>query len=428
MSARPVYPEAVGEAVAALRAGRPVLLLDDASRENEGDFVVAAEMADAAAVNLMIAEGRGLVCVAAAPQVIDRLCLPQMVRHNGDAHGTAFTVSVDAVGTGTGISAADRAATIRSLADPGTGPGDLRRPGHVFPLRAVDGGVLERRGHTEAAVELVGMAGLAPVAAICEVLDETGAAADRAQLAALAARLDIPLLHVADVARAAAQRGATGTDGAVVALIPNRWGTWRASTYRAPDGVEHLALVLGDPAAQEAPLVRVHSECLTGDVLGSWRCDCGEQLDDAMAAIARAGAGVVVYLRGHEGRGIGLADKIRAYALQEGGCDTVEANVRLGLPVDARDFAPAAQLLRGQRIRVVTLLSNNPDKADSLRRNGIVVRELVAVQPRARPENKRYLETKRRRLGHRLTLHSEVEPAPNRVGDPSRTMEGRQAC
>lgn len=392
--------DAIGDAVSALRDGRPILLLDDRTREDEGDLVIAAERANPELVNLLITEGRGLLCVAAAPSVIDRLDLPQMVRSNSDRHGTAFTVSVDAAGTGTGISAADRATTIRALADPQTCPGHLRRPGHVFPLRAVDGGVLERRGHTEASVELVALAGLVPAAAICEVLDDDGAAADRAHLEALAHRLDIPILDVGTVAAAVAR----GSE----AVLPNRYGNWRAVGHRAADGTEHLALVLGDPSTVDAPPVRVHSECLTGDVLGSWRCDCGEQLDLAMAAIAHAGAGVVIYLRGQEGRGIGLVDKIRAYALQDGGCDTVEANLRLGLPVDARDFTPAAELLHRLGIPAVRLLTNNPAKALALRRNGITVHESVVVQARPRPENRRYLETKRRRLGHRLA-----------VGDPA---------
>ena len=400
MSHPPDIHDAVGDAVIALREGRPVLLLDDRTRENEGDLVIAAERANPELVNLMITEGRGLLCVAAAPSVIDRLGLPQMVQDNSDRHGTAFTVSVDVASTGTGISASDRAATIRALADPRTRPGDLRRPGHVFPLRAVEGGVLERRGHTEASVELVAMAGLVPAAAICEVLDEEGAAAGRAHLAALAHRLDIPILDVGAVAAATAR----GSEAA----LPNRYGNWRAVGHRAADGTGHLALVLGELSTMDAPLVRVHSECLTGDVLGSWRCDCGEQLDLAMAAIAHAGAGVVIYLRGQEGRGIGLVDKIRAYALQDGGCDTVEANLRLGLPVDARDFAPAADLLRRLGIPAVRLLTNNPGKALALRRNGITVHESIAVEARPRPENRRYLETKRRRLGHRLA-----------VGDPA---------
>lgn len=429
MSEPTVPPDAVRDAVAALRSGRPVLLLDDATRENEGDLVLAAEHADAATVNVMISEARGLVCVAAAPRLIDRLELPQMVARNGDAHGTAFTVSVDAATTGTGISAADRAATVRALADPATRPEDLRRPGHVFPLRAVEGGVLQRRGHTEAAVELVSMAGLVPAAAICEVLDETGAAAGRDDLAALAARLGIPMLTVDDVARAVTGEGRR-VDVAS-ATIPNRFGTWAATAHRASDGVEHLALVLGDPATAAAPLVRVHSECLTGDVLGSWRCDCGEQLDAAMAAIARAGVGVVIYLQGHEGRGIGLVDKIRAYALQELGCDTVAANLRLGLPVDIRDFAPAAELLHHLGIHEIDLLSNNPAKAKAMQHNGIDVRNMVALQPALRPENRRYLETKRRRLGHRLTLHRPDGTTPAGVAhplDPTNAMEGSRAC
>lgn len=419
----------VGDAVAALRSGRPVLVLDDDHRENEGDLVLAAELAQPSTVNLMLNEGRGLVCVAAAPALVDRLHLPQMVERNSDSHGTAFTVSVDACTTGTGISAADRAATIRALANPSTRPEDLRRPGHIFPLRAVAEGLVERRGHTEAAVELAVRAGLAPAAAICEVLDEDGAPADCAYLTELAARLEIPMLHVDDIALAVTHHPDPGSARVETASIPNRYGSWKAVAHSGLDDVEHLALVLGDPAELRDPLVRVHSECLTSDVFGSRRCDCGEQLDAAMAAIAGAGAGVVIYLRGHEGRGIGLVDKIRAYALQEQGCDTVEANTRLGLPVDARDYTSAAALLRELGIHELRLLSNNPHKASALRDCGIAVLDMIPVQLPARPENERYLRTKRRRLGHHLALSTDegahALPGPS---DHTRYMEGTSAC
>ncbi|MFF3569280.1 3,4-dihydroxy-2-butanone-4-phosphate synthase [Nocardia jiangxiensis] len=414
----------VDEALAALCDGGLVLVVDDASRENEGDLVVAAEFATAAAVNTMISEGRGLLCVAAEPTIVSRLELPQMVATNTDSHATAFTVSVDACGTGTGISAADRAATIRALAAADTRPGDLRRPGHIFPLRAVAGGVLERRGHTEASVELARLAGLTGAAAICEVLDEQGRAADRAYLERLAERLRIPILDVADiVACVRARHALTG------ARLPTRHGCFTAIAHRDDGGVEHLALVLGDPAATPAPLVRVHSECLTGDVVGSRRCDCGDQLDLALAAIAEQGVGAVVYLRGHEGRGIGLLEKIRAYALQDAGCDTVDANLLLGHPVDGRDYQPAAEMLRLLGVGPISLLTNNPDKAARLRQHGVAIARTVPLAAPVHSDNRNYLETKRIRLGHEL----EVPPAAPRAIGPllhsaAALSEDNRAC
>ncbi|QII00321.1 3,4-dihydroxy-2-butanone-4-phosphate synthase [Rhodococcoides fascians A21d2] len=388
---------AIGAAVAALRAGKPVIVVDDAARENEGDIVVAAQFATEPMINFMISEARGLVCVAASPAIIDKLELAQMVSHNTDNHGTAFTVSVDAITTGTGISASDRAATIRALADSDTRPADLRRPGHVFPLRAVAGGVLERRGHTEAAVALTDLAGLSPAAAICEVLDTSGAAADREYLRNLADSHDMPILTVDEIS--------TAMDGLIAVpttKIPNRHGTWQAFVHRTPDGLEHFGLILGQPSRVNAPLVRVHSECLTGDVFGSRRCDCGDQLDLSMDMIAAAGAGVVLYLRGHEGRGIGLFDKVRAYSLQEDGYDTVDANVRIGCPVDARSYAPAAAMLRLLKIDKIVLLTNNPDKSAALEANDITVSRTQQISVIQRPENAKYLATKRHRLGHNL--------------------------
>ncbi|QIX53682.1 3,4-dihydroxy-2-butanone-4-phosphate synthase [Rhodococcus sp. DMU1] len=390
----------VDDAIRAFTAGGLVIIVDDASRENEGDLVVAAEFATTAHLNTMITQGRGLVCVAAAGSIIDRLELPQMVESNGDTHGTAFTVSVDSVATGTGISAADRATTVRAIADPGTRPAELRRPGHVFPLRAVDGGVRARRGHTEASVELARLSGLTPAAAICEILDEEGAAADAAYLRRLAQRLDIPLITVAELV--AHLDAADRLDSPVGARLPTRYGTFSAVAHRDTAGTEHLALVLGDLTAVDAPLVRVHSECLTGDVLGSWRCDCGDQLDLALSEIGAAGVGAVLYVRGHEGRGIGLIEKIKAYALQDTGCDTVEANVLLGHPVDARDYGPAVDMLHMLELRRVSLLSNNPDKRAALERAGIDVAQLVPLRAPVRVDNRTYLETKTRRLGHQL--------------------------
>jgi 3,4-dihydroxy 2-butanone 4-phosphate synthase/GTP cyclohydrolase II len=394
----------VNDALDALRHGRPVIVIDDEDRENEGDLVVAAEFIDAGLVNLMISEGRGLVCVAAAPHVIARLDLHPMVEANTDSHGTAFTVSVDAIGTGTGISAADRALTIRAIADPATEPEDLRRPGHVFPLRAAVNGVLERRGHTEATVELARMAGLTPVAAICEILDLDGEPAGRDFLDAMADRLSMPVVHVRDIVRAVEQNDQRGRSEKAETSIPTRHGTWTAIAHRAPDGTENLALTLGDLGSVPSPKVRIHSECLTGDVFGSWRCDCGEQLDQAMEAIAAAGAGAVIYLRNHEGRGIGLFNKIRAYSLQEAGLDTVDANLELGFPVDARDYHAAAVLLRELNLTRIDLLTNNLEKVQALVQAGITVDRVTPLLSLPREANRRYLETKRTRLGHQLPV------------------------
>ena len=413
-------------ALEALRQGRPIIVIDDEDRENEGDFVVAAELVDAPLVNLMISEGRGLVCVAAAPEIIARLDLGPMVEVNSDSHGTAFTVSVDAVDTGTGISAADRALTIRAIADPATKPEHLRRPGHVFPLRAAADGVLGRRGHTEASVELAAMAGLTPVAAICEILDLDGEPARRDYLYALAERLSLPVLHVRDVVRAAKQDAQHHEPAPAQTSIPTRHGTWTAVAHRTPDGIEHLALTLGEPASAETPMVRIHSECLTGDVFGSWRCDCGEQLNQAMELIAAHGAGAVIYLRDQEGRGIGLHNKIRAYALQDAGLDTVDANLELGLPVDARDYRPAVHLLRQLNLTRVNLLTNNPEKTQALVDAGIHVDRVTGLQSMPRVATRRYIETKRTRLGHKLPMLTDEVRLFTRKPQP--LSEGTQAC
>jgi 3,4-dihydroxy 2-butanone 4-phosphate synthase/GTP cyclohydrolase II len=400
--------EAVQTAVAALAAGRMVVVVDDADREDEGDLIVAAELVTTEQMAFLVRHTTGIVC---APMTADRaaaLALPQMVTDNTDSHGTAFTVTVDAVDTGTGVSAADRALTVRSLADPGTRPADLRRPGHVFPLVARDGGVLVRAGHTEAAVDLTTLAGLTGVGVIGEIVDEDGSMRRGASLTAFAAEHGLPVLAIADLVR---YRRATERLVELVgsSQMPTAFGDFRAMAYRSTlDGTEHLALVMGDIAAagrtEAGALVRVHSECLTGDILGSLRCDCGGQLEQALAAIAAEGCGAVVYLRGHEGRGIGLGHKIRAYALQEQGLDTVDANTAQGLPADSRSYGVGAQVLGDLGATRIRLITNNPAKYGGLEGYGLTVVGRVALPVVETPHNVRYLRTKRERMGHELDL------------------------
>ncbi len=398
----------VREAVAAIGRGEMVLVVDDDEREDEGDLVMAAEHVTPAAVNFMATHGRGLVCVPMTAQRLSELDLPPMVADNGDPHGTAFTVSVDLADPGsTGISAADRAATIRALLDPHTGPDDLRQPGHVFPLRARDGGVLERPGHTEAAVDLAGMAGARPAGVICEVMRDDGTMARLPDLLAMADRFDLHLVTVADLIDHR-RRTESQVERRAGAQLPTEHGALRAVAYRSPlEGVEHLAVLVGDPEDAGDVLTRVHSECLTGDVLGSRRCDCGAQLDTALDRLVAEGTGVLVYVRGHEGRGIGLGGKLAAYALQDGGADTVEANVELGYPPDDREYGAAAQILRDLGIPSVRLLTNNPAKPAALEDLGVGVTERVPLQTAPTPANRDYLAAKRDKLGHLL----ELEPA-----------------
>ncbi len=392
----------VEEAIRRLGRGELVVVLDDEHRENEGDFVLAAARATPQAVNLMITEGRGLLCAPLTAQRAQELDLPPMTPRNTSRYGTAFTVSVSArKGVSTGISAFDRATTLRALADPATRPEDLDRPGHVFPLVAREGGVLERAGHTEAAVELVGRAGLPPVAAICEVLAPDGQMARLPELVSLCRRLGIGLLRTADVVRWRLERE-TVVEVVEETQLPARGVTWRlvAFRHRFTDRV-HLALVLGDVTGAEPVLVRLHSQCLTGEAFGSQRCDCAAQLRESMRRVVEAGRGVVVYLR-QEGRGIGLANKVRAYALQDLGYDTVEANLALGFPADARDHAVGAQIVRALGVRRVRLLTNNPAKLSALKRAGVEVVERVPLVVGVNPENLAYLRAKRDRLGHLL--------------------------
>lgn len=394
----------VARAVKDIAEGRPVIVVDDADRENEGDIVFAASKATPELLAFMIRYGRGLICVPMIGPDLDRLHVPQMTSQNQEHHGTAFTISVDARhGITTGISAADRAKTIQLLAGSATTSDDLVRPGHVFPLRYTEGGVLRRRGHTEAAVDLAVLAGLPPAGVVCEVIGDDGTMMRLPALREFADEHDLALISVEQLIehRRRTERLITRVAETV---IPNNYGEWAAYGYQSDiDGTEHLALVLGDITADDGEdvLVRVHSECLTGDAFGSQRCDCGAQLDAAMAKIAERGRGAVLYLRGHEGRGIGLLSKLRAYELQDSGADTVDANLELGLPVDAREYSVAAQLLGDLGVRSVRLLTNNPAKVDALAAHGFSVTR-IPLPPLTTPHNLRYLTTKRDRMGHQL--------------------------
>ena len=399
---------AVQHAVAALAEGRMVVVTDDADREDEGDLLVAAGLVTEEQIAFLVRHTTGIVCAPMTADRVDALRLPQMVAENTDRHATAFTVSVDHVDTGTGVSAADRCRTLNALADPATRPEQLRRPGHVFPLRAREGGVLVRAGHTEAAVDLMRLAGQEPVAVIGEIVAPDGSMARGPQLRAFAEEHGLPILAIADLVR---YRSATErlVEHVATASMPTVFGEFRAVAYRSTlDGTEHLALVLGDVAAagrtQQGALVRVHSECLTGDILGSLRCDCGAQLEQALRVIAEEGCGVVVYLRGHEGRGIGLGHKIRAYALQETGLDTVDANLAQGLPVDSRSYGVGAQILGDLGVTRLRLITNNPAKYGGLDGHGLEIVGRLALPTVENPHNRRYLRTKQERMGHHLTI------------------------
>ncbi|MGH3319127.1 MAG: bifunctional 3,4-dihydroxy-2-butanone-4-phosphate synthase/GTP cyclohydrolase II [Streptosporangiaceae bacterium] len=403
-------------AVKEIAAGRPIVVVDDAARENEGDLIFAASGATPELLAFMVRHTSGVVCVAMEGDVLDRLGLPPMTSQNTEHLRTAFTVSVDArAGTTTGISAHDRTATIRALVDPGSGPADLTRPGHVFPLRYAEGGVLRRPGHTEAAVDLARLAGTARAGVICELVNDDGTMKRLPDLRAFADEHGFVLVSIADLV-AYRRRRESLVRRVVETDIPTRYGTWRAVGYAGTiDGTEHVALVLGGIRDGEDLLVRVHSECLTGDVLGSQRCDCGAQLDRAMAVIAREGRGVVVYLRGHEGRGIGLLHKLRAYELQDSGADTVEANLLLGLPADARDYAVGAHILDDLGVRSTRLLTNNPAKVSRLEECGIRVVGREPLPVATTDHNIRYLRTKRDRMGHDIP----GLPADERATGPS---------
>jgi len=399
----------IEEAIAAIRRGEFVVVVDDADRENEGDLILAAEMVTPERIAFMVRHTSGLICVPLVGDRLDDLRLPLMVSESTDSHRTAFTVSVDSLkGTTTGISAADRAATIEALIDPATRPEDLARPGHIFPLRYRDGGVLRRAGHTEAAVDLARLAGLYPAGVLCEIVKEDGSMARLPALQAFAETHGVPLITIADLISHRRHQEQL-VERIAEARIPTVHGEFRAVGYQSTlDGTQHLALVRGDVRGREGVLVRVHSECLTGDVFGSLRCDCGRQLDDAVARIAEEGEGVILYFRGHEGRGIGLMHKLQAYALQEHGRDTVEANLDLGLPADARDYGIGAQILVDLGIRSMRLLTNNPTKRAGLEGYGLSIVDRVPLETVPTEENRDYLAAKVAKLGHLMNLDADA--------------------
>ncbi|WP_280264934.1 bifunctional 3,4-dihydroxy-2-butanone-4-phosphate synthase/GTP cyclohydrolase II [Nocardia wallacei] len=399
--------DTIERAVADIAAGKAVVVVDDEGRENEGDLIFAAEKATPELVAFMIRYTSGYICVPLTGADCDRPGLPPMYAVNQDKHGTAYTVSVDArEGVSTGISAADRATTMRMLADRFAKPEDFTRPGHVVPLRAKDGGVLRRPGHTEAAVDLARLAGLSPAGVICEIVSQKneGDMARTEELRVFADEHELALISIADMI-AWRRKNEKQVERIAEARIPTRFGEFRAVGYKSIyDDVEHVALVRGDIGVDDGEdvLVRVHSECLTGDVFGSLRCDCGPQLEAALEMVAAEGRGVVLYMRGHEGRGIGLMHKLQAYQLQDSGHDTVDANIELGLPADARDYGTGAQILVDLGISSMRLLTNNPAKRVGLDGYGLSITERVPMPVRATAENLRYLRTKRDRMGHDL--------------------------
>jgi 3,4-dihydroxy 2-butanone 4-phosphate synthase/GTP cyclohydrolase II len=402
----------IDRAIADIAAGRPVVVVDDEDRENEGDLIFAAERATPELVAFMVRYTSGYICVPLPAEECDRLDLPPQYHTNQDKRGTAYTVTVDArEGVSTGISAADRARTMRLLAAPESRATDFTRPGHLVPLRAMEGGVLRRAGHTEAAVDLARMAGLRPAGVLCELVNDDGTMSRLPQLEEFGREHGLTLVTIADLI-SYRRRREVQVRRVAEARIPTRHGLFRAVGYDSTlDDVEHVALVTGDLGDGENVLVRVHSECLTGDVFGSMRCDCGPQLDAALSAVAAEGRGVVLYVRGHEGRGIGLLHKLQAYQLQDNGEDTVDANLKLGLPADARDYGTGAQILADLGIHSMRLLSNNPAKRAGLEGYGLRVIGRVSLPVHANPQNLRYLQTKRDRMGHELPANLNVAEA-----------------
>ncbi|CAI9104085.1 OLC1v1002697C3 [Oldenlandia corymbosa var. corymbosa] len=390
-------------AIEDIRKGKFVLVVDDEDRENEGDLIMAASKVTPEAMAFIVKHGTGIVCVSMKEEDLERLNIPLMVnsKDNEEKLSTAFTVSVDAKhGTTTGVSARDRATTILALASKDSKPEDFNRPGHIFPLKYREGGVLKRAGHTEASVDLAMLAGLEPVGVLCEVVDDDGSMARLPKLRQFAKEENIKIVSIADLIRYRRKRDKL-VEHSSAAKIPTMWGPFIAHCYRSLlDGIEHIAMVKGDIGDGKDVLVRVHSECLTGDIFGSARCDCGNQLALAMEQIEEVGRGVLVYLRGHEGRGIGLGHKLRAYNLQDAGRDTVEANEELGLPIDSREYGIGAQMLRDLGVRTMKLMTNNPAKYSGLKGYGLEVAGRVPLQTFVTKENKRYLETKRAKMGH----------------------------
>ncbi|MCW2747385.1 MAG: bifunctional 3,4-dihydroxy-2-butanone-4-phosphate synthase/GTP cyclohydrolase [Nocardioidaceae bacterium] len=402
--------DTVEEALIAIRAGEAVVVVDDENRENEGDLIFAASKATPELMGLLVRYSSGYVCAPVTGALLDRLSIPLMTPHNRERMKTAYTISIDARdGITTGISAADRARTVRVLADSATEPFELVMPGHVLPLRAKDGGVLERAGHTEAAVDLTRLAGLTPAGVIGEIVHDDGSLMRAEALRAFADEQGIKMISIEDLItyRRLHEQQVVRV---VTTRMPTEFGEFTAYGYRDTiDGLEHVALVYGDLGTEDV-LTRLHSECLTGDVLHSLRCDCGQQLHASLKAIAAHGSGVLVYLRGQEGRGIGILHKLEAYALQDQGRDTVDANIDLGFPVDARDYAGGAQILRDLGVKSVRLLTNNPDKETQLGTYGVAVTERLSVLIEPTPENFRYMKTKADRMGHDLPQMRAGEP------------------
>jgi 3,4-dihydroxy 2-butanone 4-phosphate synthase/GTP cyclohydrolase II len=395
----------VETAIAAIARGEMVVVADDINRENEGDLILAAEKVTPTALAFLIRHTSGVVCVSLSTERLAELQLPPMVAENTESHRTAFAVTVDMrAGTTTGISAADRAATIRALADPAVPAGAFVRPGHVFPLCSRQGGVLARPGHTEAAGDLARLAGLNPAGVLCEIVNDDGSMARGPQLIAFAERHGLAFITIADLI-AHRRRTERLVTPEATARMPTRHGLFVAHVYRSTiDGAEHIALVKGDVKGAQNVLVRVHSECATGDIFGSVRCDCGEQLNEALARIETEGSGVLLYLRDHEGRGIGLVQKLRAYALQDAGYDTVEANLALGLPVDGRTYDVGAQILVDLGLTTIRLMSNNPAKFEALEGYPLRIVDRLPLLTKPRCENQRYLRTKQDKLGHLLSI------------------------
>jgi len=395
----------IEDIIAAIGRGAMVIMVDDEDRENEGDVIIAAEDATPDSIGFMLRYTSGIICMPVIGERLDELELPMMVAKNTDVRRTAFTVSIDAAhGTTTGISAADRCRTIHAVIDPATKPSDLARPGHMYPLRYEPGGVLKRAGHTEAAVDLAELAGKFPAAVLAEVMNDDGTVARLPDLELFAKEHGLLLGTIADLIahRRAAEKL---VERVVEARIPTRYGEFAGIGYRSlVDDRQHMALVMGDIGDGEGVLTRVHSECLTGDVFGSLRCDCGEQLDYALEMVAKEGRGVVLYIRGHEGRGIGLLHKLAAYRLQDEGFDTVDANVNLGLPVDNRDYGVGSQILYDIGVRSMRLLTNNPVKRAAIEGYGLSIQERIPISVPANDENRGYLQAKATRLGHEIDL------------------------